>query len=218
MGIRAENIGLIDIGCQAIKKAYSGLRMCELGNQNTKDHPTFKRSKDLFNSLGVEHISFDLNERDGALPINLSEPVPEKWVGYFDMVTNYGTSEHVSNQYMVFKNCHDLVRVGGVMIHVSPQKGYWKRHSKVSYTDAFYGNLSSAAGYKTVIHSSIKKLRDKKRGALNTCAVLIRRTPDPFMTEEQFNTVHGIHIQSNVKASMNNKIESSPEKYSRNTH
>ena len=38
----------------------------------------------------------------------------------FDLVTNNGTGEHVFNQYTVYKNMHDLTKVGGYMIHVLP--------------------------------------------------------------------------------------------------
>ena len=40
------------------------------------------------------------------------------WTEKFDLVTNNGTGEHVFNQYTVYKNTHDLTKVGGYMIHV----------------------------------------------------------------------------------------------------
>jgi hypothetical protein len=42
------------------------------------------------------------------------EPTPQKFVGDFDLVVNFGTTEHLLNQYNAFKVIHDATKVGGV--------------------------------------------------------------------------------------------------------
>ncbi|MBC7332798.1 MAG: hypothetical protein H5T91_10320 [Synergistetes bacterium] len=78
---------------------YEGLKWCELGNQRTDEG---KVAKNIYLSRGVQHISIDINGRDGALPIDLDKPVPFIFLNQFDVITNYGTIEHVNNQYSVF--------------------------------------------------------------------------------------------------------------------
>jgi len=96
--------------------------MYELGNKRNKSG-TYKK---MLSSQGIDHISIDLNGKDGALPIDLSKPIdlPSR-----DIVTNFGTSEHVENQEAVFKNIHNLShnRMVGFVPRVgnSPGHGLW---------------------------------------------------------------------------------------------
>ena len=46
------------------------------------------------------------------------------WTEQSHPVTNNGTGEHVLNQYTVYKNTHDLTKVGGYMIHVFLLSGW----------------------------------------------------------------------------------------------
>ena len=192
MAIRKEIIDLMSIGCNAIGQSFRGLKICELGNQYVKDHPKFKTAKQYLTTLGVDHISFDLNGEDGAMKIDLSIPIVQ-WNNYFEMVTNYGTSEHVSNQYMVFKNIHDLVRKGGVMVHASPEAGYWCHHGKVNYEKWFFDKLAEKNNYEVIVGKSIKKLdRPLPKDLYFLCAVMIKKSNKEFISIEDFNDINGI--------------------------
>jgi len=131
------------------KMDWKDLRMCELGNQHLREDPVFGShtiAKNFFQSLGVFHVSIDINGRDGALPINLCKLVKDELAESFDVVTNFGTSEHVEDQAICFQNIYRLCRDGGLSIHMVPATDNWKGHGLTSYDfDSF---KSLAAGNK----------------------------------------------------------------------
>lgn len=147
MGIK---VPLADYERQTLDQAgfdFAGLKWCEMGNQRIDRKP----ARDSYLARGVaHHIAIDLNGKDGALPLDLDHPVPFIFRGQFDVVTNYGTSEHVNDQYHAFKNAHDMCRVGGLMIHVVPREGNWPGHCRYYYAPAFFQGLAAACGYATV--------------------------------------------------------------------
>lgn len=67
----------------------------------------------------------------------------------FDLVTNHGTSEHVFNQYQCFKNVHDLLRVGGLALHVLPFEGYLN-HGYFNYQPSMFVDMAIANRYELI--------------------------------------------------------------------
>jgi len=67
----------------------------------------------------------------------------------FDVTTNFGTSEHVFNQLMFFKNMHNLTKENGYMIHYVPFKIY-QSHCLYHYTTSFFTSLAYYNKYKLV--------------------------------------------------------------------
>lgn len=98
-----------------------GTRMLELGRKKT-DGVTYKS---YFESIGIDHTSIDWSGGFGSLALDLREPLDFE---PFDMVTNFGTTEHVSDQEAVWKNIHNMVKVGGVYCGITPLEGDWKGH------------------------------------------------------------------------------------------
>jgi 2-polyprenyl-3-methyl-5-hydroxy-6-metoxy-1,4-benzoquinol methylase len=189
MSISDGNIGLMRIALVDVMDepiGWNGLKMGELGNQKIltgKDGKEKNRgpAKAIFTKKGVEHTSFDLNGKDGAIALDLSKPVDKKWHGYFDMFTNYGTTEHVENQYQVWKNVHDMVRCGGAIVSSIPHLGYWKRHCPYHYSPEFPYILAKANGYE-VSYVEIQT-RHKRNKLVNF--VLIKGTQG-FQSKESF--------------------------------
>jgi hypothetical protein len=74
----------------------------DLGNKKTNNMPYAA----YYRAMGVDYSSIDLNGLDGAIAVDLAEPVdlPPK-----QAVMNIGTSEHVVDQEAVFRNIHNLV-------------------------------------------------------------------------------------------------------------
>ena len=87
---------------------------------------------DLFKSMSGE--KFDLNNE-----YNVTKK--------FDVVTNIGTSEHVFNQYMFFKNMHNLTAKGGFMINALPNQGCYD-HGFYNYHPTFFFDLADANKYE----------------------------------------------------------------------
>jgi hypothetical protein len=111
------------------------LKMCELGNQFWLNG---QAAKEIFELMGVQHVSMDINGQNGALPIDLRYPVPDEFVGKFDVVTDFGCSEHVDNPYEVNRNIYRMAKIGGLIIQAVPYSGTWAGHCLYRYRlDAF---------------------------------------------------------------------------------
>jgi len=115
--------------------------MLELGNKcNGKGV-----YKDYFVQEGIDHISIDWNGENGALKLDLREPID---LPVFDMITNIGTTEHVSDQTAVWANIHHLLKVDGILVCVTPYPGDWSWHGNYYPTENFYRDFADLNGYK----------------------------------------------------------------------
>lgn len=115
--------------------------MLELGNKRGTGGPgdTYKRH---FEALGIRHLSVDRNGEDGALPLDLQEPL---LLGMFDMVTNIGTSEHVENQGGVWRNI--VTAAAKFAVCITPRPGDWPGHGLFYPTPLFYQHLADENGF-----------------------------------------------------------------------
>jgi len=132
------------------KIVLSGLQIAELGNQYFRADSlgVDVSAKKVFRAMGANHWSFDINEKDGAHYLDLSKPIPEG-MSSFDLVTNFGTSEHVEeSQFQCWKNIHDLCRWDGHMIHTVPAVGHWPRHGTYHYTKERLCGLAMRCTYE----------------------------------------------------------------------
>lgn len=101
-------------------------RMLELGSKQNRTG-TYKEQ---FVSEGWEHVSVDINGDAGSLPRDLCRPDVLRDLGYFDVVTNFGTTEHVPDQLAVWENVHNSIKVGGWLVSVTPAPGTWRNHGR----------------------------------------------------------------------------------------
>jgi len=179
MGVRLS----IDVFQQAVVgvSGYEGLAWCEFGNQQHMG--SGRPMRDVLQGRGVaRYVSIDLNGRDGALALDLQQPVIGE-TGQFDVVTNYGTLEHINEQYGAWKNMHELCVCGGRMFHALPRKGHHRLgHGRYLYTHKFVWGLVDTCGYTV--------LREDEGGASPThrmiYVALLKVTPDPFVSREKF--------------------------------
>ena len=79
------------------------------------------------------------------LDINF-DTLPPELHHKFDLVTNYGTLEHLLNQSNGLQICHDATRPGGYMIHLFPFLGYLD-HGFFSYHPNLIYALADSNGY-----------------------------------------------------------------------
>lgn len=192
MGLQLEYINFINETCAlAGFQRTTGLKMCELGNQQIRKNADritkAKTGKEYFSSLGYDHISIDRNGLDGALPLDLCEPIrnPEL-IDQFDVLTNSGTSEHVEDQYECFKNIHSLVKQNGVFIQLSPKTGSWPRHGFYYYTFDFYRQLARQCDYEILQEADIA-LRGKRSHLV--CVGLRKRAKNLFISQAEFEKI-----------------------------
>jgi hypothetical protein len=171
---------------------YNGLRICELGNQwlflDPVDGVKWQSSaKPYFVDRGVTHTSIDLNGSDGALPINLSMPITQD-LGEFDVVTNFGTAEHVPNYWQCLRNIHNLCRVGGLMIHETPLTGHWPGHGYHYLVEDTFHWLAGRCRYDILSLSTRAAMGNYDSGMM-VCAALQRNPDSDFPSEQEFKAI-----------------------------
>jgi SAM-dependent methyltransferase len=188
MGIKVKYLNFFfkSIHLGGIRPPYNGFTMCELGNQIMKyddislapyirancgimNERLPRTAKDFFIDIGFKHTSIDKNGKDGALPLDLCKPVPSELRGKFDVVTNFGTTEHVTNQAQVFANIYGLLRKEGVVVHIVPIKdGKLKNHGIYQYATDFFD-------FQIVRYGYIYILPPVERGTVPGCITVSMR-------------------------------------------
>jgi len=103
----------------------------------------------MWEALGFEKYEcIDVDGVHGAHKFDLNYLIDKKY-GFtekFDVVTNFGTSEHVFNQQAVFENIHNLCKKDGIMIHSVPSQMYLS-HGLFNYQPDFFHYLALANDY-----------------------------------------------------------------------
>ena len=172
MGLKVRTLSFLLDCVDKVYGSYDGLSMLELGNQTLRvparvvgrkmilcDQLGKKKwrgfAKQYFQSLGFRHTSMDMNGYNGAVKIDLSRLVDPKWHNRFDVVTNFGTSEHVwarsfSGQYECFRNMHVCAKATGLIIHAVPLQGTYSGHCTYYYSFKFFKTMAADNAYKIV--------------------------------------------------------------------
>lgn len=182
---------------------FAGKSMLELGNQFlyvwSKPWPEYPDrfvdpnngqklpvSKQLWQTMGLHHTSIDLNGQDGALPYDLSVKLPLLDKEHFEVLTDFGTSEHVPNLWQCLKNLHDHSRPGSIFFHVNPLTGNWPGHGLHYRMPEFYQRFASVARYEIMSLSTIPACGNTTDGWNVACAM--RRSPGSidFIAQDDF--------------------------------
>lgn len=105
---------------------------------------------DLLVMAGFGYTALDIFHatRTILFDLNAHEPGPEI-LGKFDLVLNFGTTEHVLNQWLSFRTIHLLPKIGGVMYHDLPMAGYIN-HAFFRYDPMFFEQILVANNYKFI--------------------------------------------------------------------
>jgi hypothetical protein len=118
---------------------------------NEEDRKVFKHWANL---NGISHVSIDINGKSGALPYDLSIDLSthNKLTQAFDMGTDFGTIEHIPNQYWAWKNMYNFLKPDGIVMHVLPLVGSWKNHPLCHwrYTKEFFNELCRVCNYSVI--------------------------------------------------------------------
>lgn len=104
-------------------------------------------AKDLWDWLGCRYAAIDYDSSPHCLKLDLNfDDVPTDHRGAYDLVTNFGTTEHVVNQLQAMKVIHDLARHRGIMLHTVPSQGN-ADHAMFNYNPKFFWCLSRSCRY-----------------------------------------------------------------------
>lgn len=114
----------------------------------------------LFKACGYGYSALDIFDAEGTILFDLNrQEVPAEMRGKYDLVTNFGTTEHIINQYLGLKTVHDLAKVGGIMYHELPLSGF-HMHGYFSYNPLLFIQLAEANRYEVVMQAYGKNDRD----------------------------------------------------------
>ncbi len=102
----------------------------------------------LMRDAGFQYAAFDVFSGGATRVFDLNvDSLGWRDRGRYDVVTNCGTSEHVANQFNIFKVAHDALKVGGVMLNFVPFYGQVD-HGLVNYHPKFFTNLIANNAYE----------------------------------------------------------------------
>lgn len=145
--------------------------------------------------------TIDLHKVDGVKLKDLS--IIDENFGQYDLVTNFGTSEHVEyevGQYNCWINIHNWTKVGGYQIHEIPEWGSWKNHCRYFYTNEFFKSFENI-GYSII---ELNPIPYPGQGNLLYC-VLKKNVEKSFFDYDTFyNLVKFDQISLGSVAQMNN--------------
>ena len=110
--------------------------------------PEAPMARAMWKWLGFSYAAIDIDGSPESIPLDLNfDDVPQPHRGQYNLVTNYGTTEHVANQMNAFKIAHDLTGPDGVMIHHLPCQGNLN-HGLINYSPKFFWMLARSNDYK----------------------------------------------------------------------
>ncbi len=105
---------------------------------------------ELFEKAGMEYASFDIAAGYRTQILDLNHAVlPDAFRGKFDLVLNFGTTEHILNQLNCFKVIHDAAKVGACIYHSLPAVGY-VNHGYITYTGRCFFDVAGFNDYELV--------------------------------------------------------------------
>src|SRR5262245_26318487 len=109
-----------------------------------------KPARLLYEALGIKYGCVDVDGRVGSVVMDLNfDEVPASHKGRYGLVTNHGTSEHILNQYNVFKAMHEFARPGGIFLHAVPFTVHLE-HGFFNYQPNFFEALARYNSYETL--------------------------------------------------------------------
>lgn len=180
MGIGPEPAKmLLDLGLRP------GFSVCELGNQmwhsGKRRDPKFwsRPARELYLKLGSgeRYESIDANG-GGTILADLNLPL-DPHPGEFDLVTDFGTSEHIFDFAQVWRTIHSLTRQGGLIAFDKPFQGF-PEHGFYKVDLTFFRDLAKANHYQIVRIDEIEAPRGRIwRG------VMKRLDAGPFRNPQQ---------------------------------
>ncbi|WP_315768288.1 MULTISPECIES: hypothetical protein [unclassified Bradyrhizobium] len=172
----------------------------------------FSEITDLTN---IEYNSVDVcpGLKTTILDLNF-DPVPSEMLSHYHVIFNFGTTEHILNQWNCFEFMHDALEVGGVIYHQLPASGYLD-HGYYCYTPLFFREMAQANDYvieqmavtpageskidslnipsmggDSLLSESAPLGQNNRVPALNIHAVLRKTSDAPFRASLEIATAH----------------------------
>jgi hypothetical protein len=114
--------------------------------------PPSEYSEPFLQALGADSVhSFDASEYEGATHVHdFNLPIPDELRERYSLVVDGGTLEHVFNAPQAFRNCMEMLEVGGFFVSSGPCNnqmghGFWQFSPELAYRV-----FSPANGFETL--------------------------------------------------------------------
>lgn len=159
-------------------KLPKGFTVCELGDQYLTHVSPHELAEAWYKRLGCrKYVSIDGNGR-GTYTHDLNQKLPKPWKP-FDLVTDFGTGEHIFDQAQVWRTIHALTKVGGHIAFDRPTSGY-PGHCFYLSDEGLFSDIAQANRYDVIR----LERATTPRGTLMR-GVFKRTTKDKFQTPQQ---------------------------------
>ena len=160
-GAFARMQSILDLGPQDMVSApavlgnflasVEGSRLSEdevLKQFHLEDASKLIATRRLYSAIGLsEYKSLDLGDARADYQYDLNRPID---LGrHFDVVTNFGTLEHVFAAGNVLETMHRHLSVGGLALHVLPTRGDYN-HGFYNIHSVWFRDVAAANGYEIV--------------------------------------------------------------------
>lgn len=143
-------------------KIAIGTSVLELGNKKNRTG----LYRDFYIEQGLDYRCLDWNGEDGAMPLDMRYSIePDEIGGPFQMVTNFGFSEHVDDQMSCWRNIHGFVAQGGWLSICMPLMPDWKGHGLWMPEAKWYAEFARLNGYRF----SFDRIWERKRRTYVAC-------------------------------------------------
>ena len=187
MGIHWSELHLLDRALLMMGVSMDAVRIAELGAQTVGSEISGAKipGSEYFAPRCVGHVSFDWSGRYGSEIVDLQTPVDEQWKDQFDVVTNFGTGEHVGNQYGLWANIYDMLVPGGAVVTAAPLPGTWAGHCEWRYPPEFFEQMIPHPFSRLWVGYDDR--RGVKRRMLQSILILDEKLG--FLTPEEFSAL-----------------------------
>jgi hypothetical protein len=171
-----------------LQYASPEMKILELGDQvmDIGQETQFQRSDEFYGKDGYNITTIDIHGKNRAISIDLGKESDFKFQA--DLLTDFGTVEHVKGLYNALKNCHNWTTVGGLMIHVNPKTGTYFGHGVSFFTIEFWEKLALAMGYY-VVEVTEKSPYSDENPDVEVYAVLQKMNHTDFLEEREFDLI-----------------------------
>jgi Methyltransferase domain len=108
------------------------------------------RASDFYRALGFDYSCLDIDSDPNSFALDLNfDTVPQRLAGKFNLITNFGTTEHIINQLNAFRVIHDLSAPSAIMMHELPALGQIN-HGLFGYQPRFFELLARSNNYSVL--------------------------------------------------------------------
>lgn len=166
---------------------FKGCSVIELGDQfcDWNAESQGMRSDFYFKQQDVHVTSIDWHGNNNVLKLDMNEVLEDKLQG--DILTDFGTIEHVKNLYNGLVNCHNFTKENGIMIHVNPAETY-THHGYRYFTFEFWKEFAKACDY-ALINMYSKPVYNDSNPAHEIFAVLKKIDTSKMICETAFKVI-----------------------------